>query len=270
MNEFLSSRYVESVQRLALGIEPTDPLIRSRIGWPIEVTRDGTPFPVPSFLRSPTASRWEEPSVLQVIPRSDSCRHVILLRPTTSEPIALRLRDPTERVLPRRLSIRLDEPITSGRVVRPALYPAASYPVPAGAVGVRGRILRDGDPMRWTRVEARRTTDGVLVGTGFGDEHGEFIVLLRAEASRGADLILPLTVTVTVFGPDVLPDPDDFEGSSIDPLWDLPLEEVALGAPGDGILSGETLPDGYVSRPGSTREVEFDWHGLVREEFDFS
>ncbi|MQA90391.1 MAG: hypothetical protein GEU90_09155 [Gemmatimonas sp.] len=270
MNEFLPAHYVESIQRLALGIECTDPLIRSRIGWPVRVTRDGSPFPIPSWKRDPDASRWEVPTVLEVLPRSDSCRHAVLLKSTTAEPIGLRIVDRSQRFVPRRLSIRLDEPIGGGRRVRPALFPGAAYPIPPGAVGVRGRILRNGEPMRWARAEARRTTDDVLVGRGFGDEHGEFVLVLEAEAGRGADLILPLTVTVIVFGPDVEADPDDFPDAAIDPLWDLPVEEAVIGPIGEEVLAGERLPAGYVSRPGSTRDVEFSWHGFVREEFDFS
>jgi len=269
MNEFLPDLFVESIQRLALGIECTDAMLGSRIGWPVEVALDGVPHPLPRHLRPPDANRWEPPTSLRVVPRRDSCRHAVLRTPVTPDTIGLRIVDREQRFVPRRLSIELGES-TGGRSVRPALYPGATYPVSAGAVGMRGRIIRDGAALRWARVEARRTTDDVVVGRAFGDQHGEFLLVLHSEATRGADLILPFELTVAVFGPETPPDPGAIEGSDFDPLWDLPVEPVDLGPDGDQVLAGELLPDGYVSRPGSVREVEFSWHGLIREEFDFS
>ena len=270
MNEFLPSRFVESVRRLALGIEPTDPIVRSRIGHPVDVAIDGTPRAVPGHLRDRSASPWDEPTVLARVGRRDTCRHSLLFTGELDEPIVLRFQDPTRRYVPRRISIEMPNPMLGGRQIRPVLYPGAAYGVPAGAVGMRGRIERDGEPMRWARVEARRTVDDLLVGRAHGDEFGEFLLLLDPAASRGADLILPLEVAVAVFGPDDAPDPDDFPDSSEDPYWDLPVENATLDADGEAVLGGLELPAGYVSRPNSSREVEFSWSGLVREQFDFS
>ena len=269
-NEFLPAVWDELVVRLALGIEPTDPLLRSRIGQPVRIARDGVPFPAPAHLRDPRVSRWEEQTVLRRVGRGDSCRFVLRVEPGVDDPIDLRIEDQSRRYVPRRLRIRLPDPIGSGRQIRPALLPGAAYGVPAGAVGVRGRIVRDGDPLRWCRVEARRVVDALLVGRAHGDEHGEFLLLLEPAASRGADLTLPVEVTVSVFGPDVAPDPDDVPNSAADPLWDLPLEEADLTAGADAVLAGLALPDGYVTRPNSVREVQVSWNGLVREQFDFS
>jgi hypothetical protein len=270
MNEVLATRWSESVRRLALGIEPTDPLIRSRIARRIDVALDGTPSPVPRRLRDPGASPWEEPTLLARVDRHRSCRHVVLAGPGVEDPIALRLDDPTQRYVPRRLSIRLPDPLGAGRRIRPTLYPGAAYGLAAGALGLRGRIVRDGEPMRWARAEARRTADDVVVGHAHGDQHGEFLLVLDQAASRGADLILPLEVQVTVFGPDDAPLPEDFPDADTDPLWDLPVEEVDLTVDAEGVLAGTTRPDGFTSRPGSIRAVTLSWHGLVREEFDFS
>src|SRR5690606_41956645 len=57
MNEFLPDLFVESIQRLALGIECTDAMLGSRIGWPVEVALDGVPHPLPRHLRPPDANR---------------------------------------------------------------------------------------------------------------------------------------------------------------------------------------------------------------------
>ena len=270
MNEYLSSRWVESVRRLALGIEPTDPIVRSRIPHPIDVALDGTPWPVPGHLRDRSAGPWDEPTVLARIGRRDTARHSLLFTGEVDEPVVLRLQDESRRYVPRRISVVMPNPMGRGRLVRPALFPGAAYGVPAGAVGMRGRVVRGGQPMRWARVEARRAVDDLLVGRAHGDEFGEFLLLLDPAASRGADLVLPLEVEVAVFGPDDAPDPDDFADSADDPLWDLPVEEAAAGAPGDAVLEGRTLPADYVSRTNSVREVEFSWSGLVREQFDFS
>ena len=270
MNEFLPSRFVESVSRLALGIEPTDPIVRARIGHAVDLAIDGTPRPVPGYLRDPAASPWDEPTVLPRLGRRDTGRHTLLFTGELDEPVVLRLQDPYRRYVPRRISVEMPNPMLGGRQIRPALYPGAAYGVPAGAVGMRGRIERDGEPMRWARVEARRAVDDLLVGRAHGDEFGEFLLLLDPAASRGADLILPLEVAVTVFGPDDAPDPDDFPDSSEDPYWDLPVESATLDADGEAVLGGLELPAGYVSRPNSSREVEFSWSGLVREQFDFS
>ena len=61
MNEFLATRWTESVRRLALGIQPTDPVLGARIGHPVAIALDGTPWPLPPHLRDPSASPWEEP-----------------------------------------------------------------------------------------------------------------------------------------------------------------------------------------------------------------
>jgi hypothetical protein len=270
VNEFLDSSWDELVSRMALGIEPTDPLFGSRIGQRVQVALDGIPWLTPPHLRDHAAPPWELQTVLETVARRDTCRHVLVAGPEVEDPVDLRFQDPTQRYVPRRLRIRLPAPIGSGRQIRPALFPGAAYGPPAGSMGLRGRILRGGAPMRWARVEARRVVDDLLVGVAHGDEHGEFLLVLDPAASRGADLILPIEVTVTVFGPDVAPDPAAVADADADPLWDLPLEEADLTVAADGVLAGRTLPPGYASRPNSIRDVQFSWNGLVREQFDFS
>jgi hypothetical protein len=153
-------------------------------------------------------------------------------------------------------------------VIRPALFPGAAYPLPAGAVGCRGRVTQvaDGAPLRWARVLAERG-DGTVVGRAHGDENGEFLLLLNSAVVVGADLALPLAATVTVFGPGVPPSPSPGDPAD-DPLWDLPLEAADDTGFGEQVLAGEVEPDGYVA--GSVRTVEFGLDGLRSEEFDFS
>src|SRR5690606_9630870 len=121
---------------------------RMRIGTPLQVTRDGIPHPTLSHLAGPGVNRWHQPNVLEVIERHDSCRHVLLLRDGIAESVSIRITEGWQRFVPRRIGIELPDPIGRGRAVRPALFPGAMYGVPAGAVGMRGRIERDGAPMR--------------------------------------------------------------------------------------------------------------------------
>jgi hypothetical protein len=122
--------------------------------------------------------------------------------------------------------------------------------------------------MRWARVEARRNDDPTrVVATAHGDERGEFLLVLGPQAVSGAELVLPVVLSVTVFGPDPAPDPAADPASRADPLWDLPLEEVPL-AGADPVLAGTRVPPGY--RAGNTRDVSFGPDGLAGEQFVFT
>jgi hypothetical protein len=245
VNQVLDAAWSETLHRLALGIEPADPLRASRIGFPVEVAVEGG----------------------RTIGRRDSCRHALLFRPGLAGPLPLRFSDWARRYVPRRLNVALAAPPEAGRIVRPALFPGAAYDVPAGAMGIRGTITRGGAPMRWARAEARRTTDGAVVGRAHGDDRGEFVLLVSADAVVGAELLLPVRVRVRVFGPDAAPVPPP--AAADDALWDLPLEEAPL-AGADAVLAGEALPPGYATRPNAEREVELGLDGLGSEAFDFS
>lgn len=268
-NEFLTSRWDELTARLALGIEPADAVRRSRIPFPLEVAADGVPRPLPRTRRDPRSAPWDEADVLTRLRRRDTCRFVVTLRPGTEGPLDLRFLDPSQRFVPRRISILLPDPVAGGRIVRPALFPGAAYPVPTGAPGLRGRVLRGPEtPMRWARVEARRVAGGAVVGRAHADAHGEFLLLLEPAAATGAEIPRPFRVLVTVWGPDDPPDPGDAPDPAADPLWDLPLEEAPLDEDGAEVLAGTRLPPGY--REGVSREVVIGLGGPGRETFDFS
>jgi hypothetical protein len=272
MNVFLPSRYDELVTRLALGIEPAEPLHGGRLPFRVEVARDGVPLPPAVPQRDPAASPWAEQDVLPRVERRRASRWAVRLGAGVKDPLDLRLWDPSMRRVPRRLRVRLAPPPPlpdpSGRVIRPALWPGPAYDLPAGAMGCRGIVRRGGQPMRWTRVEARRLDDATrVVATAHGDERGEFLLILGPRAVSGAELTLPVVLSVTVFGPDTAPDPSTDPSSKVDPLWDLPLEEVPL-AGADEVLAGTALPPGY--RAGATRNVSFGADGLAGEVFVFT
>ncbi len=258
MNEFLSSRFVERVERLIIGIEPTDAQRRMRIAHPIDVVLDRRSFsPVPSSwetalgLSDPIGSRHP-------IPRHDSCRHALVFPPGMDSPIAIRMFDRARRFVPRRISYPIPADITvaspPSRVRRPALFPGAAYDVSPTATGIRGRVTWSQStanevPARWVRVEA--VINGQIVGRAYGDDRGEFLLLLRSEAGGLGDLPAPLIADVTVFGP-----PAPIAVSPDDPFGDLPIE--TLLADPDTISPGESLPVGYASTAQSSRPVTFE------------
>jgi hypothetical protein len=237
---------VKVTRRLGLGIEPEDAVRRGRIGFPVELWRDGGP----------------EPRRGERFVRRRSCRFALMEEDAVPDPVGLRLTDPAERFVPRRLAVARSD----ARVCRHALFPGAAYDLPAGAFAVRGRVLRDGVPMRWARAEAVHPASGIVVGRAHGDRHGEFLLVVGPGAAPAAELALPVEVRVRVYGPAAAPVPAPGEA---DPLWDLPVEPVPLDG-GEAVLRGETLPAGYERRDETDRTVELGLDGPRSVEFDFS
>jgi len=253
----LPARYSKSVTRLALGVEPLDALRGQRAGARLDVSFDGEPLPMVDVLRRQRGLP-RGADVLERVPRHHSCRYVVVWRTGIGSPVDLRVDDRTRRFVPRRLSyvVPADPAVTSPRVRRPAFYPGAAYDVASGATGLRGRATwkPSGRPVRWARVEARR--NGARVGVAHGDERGEFLLLLRPEASTGlTELPDPpqIEVDVTVRAAPEGP-PADPGLPARDPLWDLPLEQAPLAGI-DLVSPGDVPPPGHTRS--LTREVTF-------------
>jgi hypothetical protein len=228
-NRFLASRFAEIVHRLALGVEAVDALRNSRIPHPLTITFDEVPLGSP------------RPQVM----RHDSAAYALLFGPRVGAEIVIRMFDSAttpwtvlgdrRRYVPRRLRIPLlldeeaDAQPISQRVRRPVLFPGAAYDVSECATGMRGRVLRDGEVVRWARVQAIHPDTGETVGIAHCDDRGEFLLVVDSNAGGIAELTnpLPLQLHVHVPTPPVASD----EIRRRDPLWDLPVEEVA--APGD-------------------------------------
>ncbi len=269
MNEFLAPEFIEKVERLALGIEPLDALRRERIPHPVDLVLDGVPPPGNEV-------SWEDvmgfPNALgrlAAIERHNSCRHALILRKGIKSPIAIRIADRTRRFVPRRISYPIPADIHSpgppSRVRRPALFPGAAYAVSETATGLRGRVTWNQSPVnevpaRWVRVEARIGEQ--VVGRAHGDDRGEFLLILRNEASGLGELPSPLIARVTVFGPPAPP-----PISPGDPLSDLPLETLA--ADPDDVSPGEKLPPGYAATAQSARAVTFQLGRLLTNQAKF-
>jgi hypothetical protein len=264
MTTFVDSRFVESVQRLALGLEPLDALRRTRVPVTLEVRVEGDPAP------------WKR------IQRHPSCLHVLLHGPDVETPIDVRLSDRSRRFVPRRLrypfatyQVVLDAeeagaPVpAAARARRPLLFPGAAYDISPRQTGLRGRARRAGAPLRWARVEARLPGGGPLLGRAHGDDRGEFLLVLGVDPVNLGDLVSPLAVEVTVTGPTVAPVPASPGVPALDPLWDLPLEQgAAPGAP-DPVSLGESLPAAYVPGVTETRQIDFPLGRITSETVPF-
>lgn len=280
MNQFLSSRYVEVIQRLALGIEPIDAQSARRLSYALQVAYDGAPF-----------GKRHPP-----IERHASNLYALRYQPGVTNPLDLRFFDSSERfykresdrrrIVPRRLSIpilmlgdvedqELQEAEAGGkqakdfrrRIRRPVFFPGAAYDFIATATGLRGRVMRGGKPMRWARVVATGA-GGIVAGQAQGDDRGEFLLLINAKVTSGSSLPKPLDLSVSVFGPVTAPAPVPASLAETDPLWDLPLETL-LANPGDDdpVAAGEKMPANYTAIV--TRPVRFTLGKCISGEPDF-
>jgi len=274
MNEILPEFFAENVRRLALGLEPLDAPSRERIPFPIRVTFDNAPL----GLRRPPVDRHH------------SCLYALLFDPSFDDLVDLRFFEPpvtfglrvwsaSIRYVPRRLRIPIRTRATADakpftdRVRRPVLFPGPAYDVQSLATALRGRVLRNGQPMRWARVEARLTGTATVIARAHGDDHGEFLLVL------GSNPVMPLLspddsqfdLDVEVFGPATPPVPPDPDSPFFDSLWGLPLEEPASLAavdpvvPDDPIFAGDLQPAGYTKSV--LKVVTFTLGKTSREEF---
>ena len=273
----LPSRYVSRVERLLLGIQPMDSIrgqpLQHRVDIAIEPRKPLTDpltdlqqrmLRAVADSRRPLSDRW--PRAI----RHDSGRHVVVYTTTSGLSLDIRVLDRSERFVPRRLRIpladlgspeslqTLDE-LPPGRRSRfPALFPGAAYDVTERATGLRGRVvISDGGtpakriPVRWPRVEVRRTTGGAPLAWAHGDQHGEFLLVLPPEAIAMPAVEIPRTLelTVTAFGRRAIPaNAPPVLVRKADPYWDIPLEELGATtvAPNiDATSLGRAIPADY-------------------------
>lgn len=256
MNVHTPARYDERILHLALGVEPRDAASGLRLGDTVDVRLESFPRPVDAWRRWPPGA-----TLTAALPRLDRHPGGRFSRrydqpvplPTTVRIVDDRRRgggrDPGEgrSIVPRRVRLDLaDEqtvldaeadpdvpPHPAWRRVFPlACFPGATAALPPGATVLRGRIRRDVGggqlrPVRWARVRAR-DADDVDVGWAHGDDRGEFVLVVAPLDDGVVVPASPLAVTLTV-GADIpapLPDPADPRLAEVDPLWDLPVEDV--------------------------------------------
>lgn len=163
------------------------------------------------------------------------------------------------RYVPRRLALTPaqtggEPPVALDNVRQAWLWPGAAYPLGANATALRGCIRRGADLatadiVPWGRVVVTRPMNihappnfaqERQVGWAHGDDRGEFLVLLGADAvPGGAALPVRLPLRVWVF----LPPANGFDPDQ--PLASLPLEQAG-GDRVNGVLRGLTPPEDYV------------------------
>jgi hypothetical protein len=251
MNEFLSSRYVEIVHRLALGIEPIDAQCGRRLTYSLQIGYDAAQL----GLRRPPIERH--------VSNLFSLRY----QPGVTTPVDLRVFDLPQpfydpkydrrRIVPRRLRIpvlsltaveneeKIDRQQFQRRIRRPVFFPGAAYDFSVTATALRGRVTRSNKPMRWARVVGRLAGQTLVLGRAHGDDRGEFFLLISANAVSGSSLPNPLNIDVEISGPTNEPVPNPPNQEELDPLWDLPLEILAAPGSADPVAAGETLPADY-------------------------
>jgi len=259
VNVFLPSEYDETIQRLALGLEPTDGVAGGRVRHFVTAALEHVPQPATTWQNLQPGDDVDE--FLPRLDRHSSCHYVLIYRKDLKLPVDVRLFDRERRFVPRRMSVPIateaaviaaDNPASpqvplSSRVLRPLLFPGAAYDVSELATGLRGRVLRGGVPMRWARIEARLDATDELLGRAHGDDRGEFLLLIQLDPAHVGDPTDPLVVKLTVSGPQAAPAPAYTLQPKVDPYWDLPLETPSIPAPGtdDPVAAGVTPPPGY-------------------------
>ena len=275
MNRVLPDRWLERIQRLALGLEPVDAARAARVRSGVVVAVEDVPHPM---VRLAALEPGEDVGdVLPAMDRHPSSHYVLLHGRSVSVPVTVRLFDRRRTFVPRRLLIDVPSEATVSapetnaalvpvplwrRVLRPRLFPGAAYDVTSTATGLRGRVLRAGDPMRWARVVATLAGTNEVVGRAHGDDRGEFLLLLNFEPrpNRIWNPSDPLPVAIDVWGPDPRPTPPAAEPSlpRVDPLWDLPIEEPQIRPPGtrDPVEDGTEPPGGYRATAGGPVDVK--------------
>ena len=271
-NRWTPTRYLEGVQRAALAVDPIDYGRRRRVELPLVSSIEGQAEPR-------IVDAWTGELAADLVPRlrrHDSGLRVLLHGTGVATTLSVRLDDPRRRYVPRRFNVTIPGAVALDaaadgapihapalRLVRPTLFPGAAYDAPETATGIRGRVRRDGAPLRWARVEAR-LDDDTVVGRAHGDDRGEFLLLLGINPAGLGSATRTLTLNVFVTGPE--PKPVAASAAvTADPLWDLPLEQVPDPSAADDVLSGKQPPGGYDPGVVANRSVEFTL-GRLRSE----
>jgi hypothetical protein len=173
------------------------------------------------------------------------------LRATVKLPkkLTVRIDDPSRRHVPRRVEItpwayeelRAAETAAAvavaSRALKIWLHPGAAYPLPPGTTAIRGRVLRQGLPVPWARVEATGNT-GATLGRAHGDDRGEFLLRLTDVAQNPVQSTV--VVDLSVRGP--------VNASALPPVEPIarPGNPPAPGDLDNAVLRGLAPPAGYV------------------------
>ncbi|MBU2876704.1 hypothetical protein [Aliiglaciecola lipolytica] len=230
-------------KRLLLGILPVDAL-----------TRDDLPFAVNIDV--------EQPSDIQLL-RHPSGRFSLAYRADLSSAIQIRIFDAYRRYVPRRLSISVltlqqilgiesaqPEDYLQSRQRRPVMYPGAGYPINGRTTGLRGKVMFNDSPLRWSIIELRSPLDSnTVLARARGDDRGEFLILIPPNAVPDESLNQRVSFELMVYA-RVTPIAQ-LPANNLDPYWDLPIEVVTDPQASDPVSSGEVIPTDYVASQSS-------------------
>ena len=279
-----SLNYGYQTQRLALGIEFEDALRAAELVYPVRAEIE---YLLPH--QSPAPKRFYgfrvhgHKAPLGLL-RDSSGRYSLVYYPGIQEQLDLRIYDYGRYYIPRRLRIpllTLAEVMTieanevadylAGRVRSVVMFPGAAYHSHSGQTGIRGRVIRDGEPMRWAYVEAIDLVSSQVIARTRGDDRGEFLLLLPSHALQASDLSASFDVRVGVAGPTTVPVPPTPDFAAQDSFWDLPLEDIPAASLPDNVSNGETLPGAYQMSASAQRTVSFQIGRVLngRDEADF-
>lgn len=275
VNHYVPDVYDERVHRLALGLEPMDAATQLPAAPVVRVQVEDVPQP--HFRRPQPRGRCLYDDGLPPIDRHPSGRFAVLYSDEPRDPVTVRAFDCERWYVPRRLRMPIltvpqliahenaassytatdimlpPQPPFENRIRRPVLFPGAAYRTDSGATGLRGRVFRVDQPVRWARIEARDPGNGAVLGRAHGDDRGEFLLIIGSVATPGnvASLVDPVPVRIRIAAPTLAPVPDP--STAADPLWDLQVEETPEIGEADPVSSGDVLPNGYQFFPAATR-----------------
>lgn len=212
---------VPVLHRLALGVLTRDALTPRRAAYGVRVGWEASPRLLPRH----------HPDWWPCLDLERVGEGRFRLRATRPRPasVVVRIHDPARRYVTRRLEVNLwphaalldPDPAhhvaVAARTLPVWLSPGAAYPLPRGATAVRGRIGRDGAPVRWARVTAVGPGN-VVLGRAHADDRGEFLLVLAETNQNPVQSLVDVDLEVT--GPAVAPAAGDA------PLADLTPEPV--------------------------------------------
>ena len=278
MNTVLPERFSESVQRLALGVEPIDAAREQPLLSPVMLTHDDAPHRSSGHPRPPFLRHASNRQTLLYDTYYAAAPRTLTLRLFDSAEALYSVDADRRRFVPRRLRITLPTLADAGwappaaRGCRPWLMPAAAYPLSDAVTGMRAHVLHAATalkrlrPARWAWVWATvpatqpLLASSTVVARAACDERGEFLLIVRphpAALGPGPNLSVRLRVFAA---PETDPVPASLPG--LDPLWDAPVETPASLDDTDPVLRAEALPTGYV--PVAERVVDLPLGRLLR------
>lgn len=293
MNLYVPSEYIENIHRLALGIHPRDPVLNRGVQHRVRVDIEHQTPHAQSQHNEPYYQPQIRGRLPVVLSRNGSGRYTLLFYPGIKDQIIIRIFDYRRHYIPRRLSLpipTLEDVINleasevadyySDRIREPVIFSGAAYDVCSRSTGLRGRVVRDDEPMRWAVIEARLVLPdggtGQLVGRARGDDRGEFLLIITSDATPEGEIDVSgqVEIEVSIAGPEDIPEPATPDIPQVDPFWDIPLETIPSIGDAGSVLRGEVLPPDYQFSDSTRRKIKFRLGriltGVEVDDFDFS